>query len=226
MSVFDTMYKWIKTGASDAAAAAGEIFPIAGLYQATPTEVDDGDVGRVRMSARRASIVAKDYITDEILHMDIDAATKTVGDIVFYDFHTGLLGSTDGTTPGTASTIAIPFSDANYRDFSLQIRTGGLFYDQNTTLALFAANSINNSANSRNGKLLSFVLPASSAIRISIGSATAGQGAIVGGASAVQNAFYDVSVPAGTPFIHITLSAGVAPSTGTRLFQQVYGRGS
>jgi hypothetical protein len=60
MNVFDTIFKWIKTGATDDAAAAGEIFPAAGLYQATVDEVDDGDVGRIRMTERRASIVCGD----------------------------------------------------------------------------------------------------------------------------------------------------------------------
>lgn len=48
------------SGATDDAAAAGELYPIAGVYQATNDEVNAGDVGRVRMSARRALIVGSD----------------------------------------------------------------------------------------------------------------------------------------------------------------------
>ncbi len=46
--------------AADDAAAAGPLFPAAGLYQTTPDEVDDGDLGRLRMSARRASVTKPD----------------------------------------------------------------------------------------------------------------------------------------------------------------------
>jgi len=46
------------SGATDDAAAAGELYPIAGLYQATVDEVDDGDVGTVRMTHRRAMMTA------------------------------------------------------------------------------------------------------------------------------------------------------------------------
>ena len=49
------------SGATDDAAATGQIYPLAGLYQATPALVDDGDVGRVRMTQRRGVIDAADY---------------------------------------------------------------------------------------------------------------------------------------------------------------------
>lgn len=59
-SANDRLNVLAKSGASDDAAAAGEIYPAAGLYQSTVDEVDAGDVGRLRMTARRAAIVAPD----------------------------------------------------------------------------------------------------------------------------------------------------------------------
>lgn len=47
--------------AADDAAAAGNPLPVAGVYQATPDEIDDGDVGRVRLSARRAQVLVPDF---------------------------------------------------------------------------------------------------------------------------------------------------------------------
>lgn len=51
----------ITTGATDDAAAAGQIFPMAGVYQATADEVDDGDVGRVRMDKGRVLMTTGNY---------------------------------------------------------------------------------------------------------------------------------------------------------------------
>jgi hypothetical protein len=47
--------------AADDGAASGPIFPAAGHYQATVDEVDDGDIGRVRMTIRRGLITVPDY---------------------------------------------------------------------------------------------------------------------------------------------------------------------
>lgn len=48
--------------AADDAAAAGPIFPAAGVYQATVDEVDDGDVGRLRMTSRRVLVQGADAV--------------------------------------------------------------------------------------------------------------------------------------------------------------------
>lgn len=51
------------TGATDDSAAAGQIYPLAGLYQtpATVDEIDTGDVGRLRSTARRGLIASPDF---------------------------------------------------------------------------------------------------------------------------------------------------------------------
>ncbi len=46
---------------TDDAPAAGPIYSIAGTYQASPDEIDSGDVGRVRVTRRRALITASDF---------------------------------------------------------------------------------------------------------------------------------------------------------------------
>ena len=51
----------ISTGATDDAAAAGQIYVAGGVYQSTVDEVDNGDAGRVRISVQRAVINTPDY---------------------------------------------------------------------------------------------------------------------------------------------------------------------
>lgn len=64
------------TGATDDAAAAGAIFPLAGLYQTTGTvdEVDTGDVGRIRMTSRRGLIVSPDFSVPKGTDTSVGAA--------------------------------------------------------------------------------------------------------------------------------------------------------
>jgi len=50
----------IDTQAVDDAAAAGEIFPVGGIYQATVGTIDDGDIGRIRATARRGLVTTPD----------------------------------------------------------------------------------------------------------------------------------------------------------------------
>jgi hypothetical protein len=58
--VSDGVALTIGGAAADDAAASGNPVPIGALYQATPDSVDNGDVGRLRMTARRAIINAPD----------------------------------------------------------------------------------------------------------------------------------------------------------------------
>lgn len=46
---------------TDDAPAAGPIYPVAGIYQSSPDEIDSGDVGRIRVTRRRAIITASDF---------------------------------------------------------------------------------------------------------------------------------------------------------------------
>lgn len=64
MSVFAPGQIKILTAATDDAAAAGQLFPVAGLYQATIDEIDDGDLGRLRSTKRRGLITSADQRVD------------------------------------------------------------------------------------------------------------------------------------------------------------------
>jgi hypothetical protein len=61
----------VGSGDSDDAAPAGGLMPIAGLYQSTVDEVDADDVGRLRMSARRALLTAEDINTETLLDTEL-----------------------------------------------------------------------------------------------------------------------------------------------------------
>lgn len=75
--------------AADDAAAAGPIFPVAGVYQSTVDTVDAGDVGRARMSARRALHIAPDSGTDDAFNAGgtggaTDGSIRTIGTVSYY----------------------------------------------------------------------------------------------------------------------------------------------
>jgi hypothetical protein len=61
----------VGSGDSDDAAPAGGLMPIAGIYQSTVDEVDAGDVGRLRMSARRGLLTAPDSNTETLLDIEL-----------------------------------------------------------------------------------------------------------------------------------------------------------
>lgn len=55
----------ITTGATDDAAVAGQIYPMAGIYQTVESDgqvdkIDAGDIGRARVTSRRAQVVSPD----------------------------------------------------------------------------------------------------------------------------------------------------------------------
>lgn len=105
----------IATGATDDAAAAGAIFPLAGLYQAIGSvdEVDTGDVGRVRMSVRRAMIEAPDY----------HAWSASSGGVAAS--HAGILVTTHATYWSLANyvTPTVDFFDGSDAGFATETRT-------------------------------------------------------------------------------------------------------
>jgi hypothetical protein len=214
----------LATGATDDTAATGEIFPAGGVYQGTVSEVDSGDIGRMRMSARRAALHAMDGGITNALFSDIDSSEKYIDDILFYNLHTGLLGSTDGSTPGTTSVIVIPLAVNYWRDIFIHIRTGANFFDQATTLGLYSAWNNTVVSNSRSSKLMEITLSASTDVRISMGNGKEGQGGSAGGATASDRDHYEVSVPEAAPYIQLLLTASTAPTTGQELYRVVIGR--
>lgn len=90
----ETVTATAQSGATDDAVAAGQIYPLAGIYQATPDEVDDGDLGRVRISKRRGLVTIPDT---RAVVLNTTASASDYGDL------------TVGTT-GRHSTFAAPTS--------------------------------------------------------------------------------------------------------------------
>lgn len=91
----------VDTGASDDASAAGALFPLAGYRKDADDEVDDGDLGRVRMTARRALLQQPDTRQNHASGSDVSSA----GDI-------------EASTSQTSGYAAITTSDLNIRDTS------------------------------------------------------------------------------------------------------------
>lgn len=70
----------ITTGATDDAAVAGQIYPMAGLYQSVSTSgqvdlVDSGDAARIRASQRRALVMGPDRKFDEFYNLYVQPDT-------------------------------------------------------------------------------------------------------------------------------------------------------
>lgn len=195
----------VGSGATDDAAAAGQIFPMAGVYQSTVDEVDAKDVGRVRMSVRRAQMVAPD---SRIVFCN-SSTVANAGDI---------LVSTTGTTSGFAAPttaffngadaawgvgalsrwIAIPMVD--WRDLEINI-----YHDIGVNLTISLYNRLSLST----GEI---VVKLASISTITSGSST-GFGSNAGGTGAANyNQVAAILNPAS--YIIVELTAASDPSTG------------
>lgn len=158
-------------------------------------------------------VVLRDYLETEVLAADVDSANKIIDGVIFSNFHSMKLGSTDGIAYGTTSNIFIPISSAGYRDAWIQIRTGATFMDQAITLGLYESRL--NSFNTAHigGRLLQIILAASTDTYFGIGSGVVGQGGVAGVGTPAIFSHYAVSVSKATPWIVVRLS-GTAPTTG------------
>lgn len=198
------------TGATDDAAATGELYPIAGLYQATADAIDNGDIGRARITARRAQIMAVDF---QALTINSGAPTPSGSDIT--ELSGAALASTDFSIRDTNwHTFIIPMGVAGWRSLRISLYVTGAF-DQAGTFEIINAPTTSTLI----GKLLSVALPASgvqAAFQPFAGAgATAGE--VVGGATIVNNAIYTIPALSGSPHSYIAcrLQFAVAPTTGT-----------
>lgn len=108
MGIFDSVIRKVRLldssnteVANDDAAAAGPIFPAAGVYQSSASEVDAGDIGRLRMSARRGLIAMPDF-----QHVVANASSvSSAGD---------LMVSSDGSTYISPTTAFFNGADAGF----------------------------------------------------------------------------------------------------------------
>lgn len=189
------------SGATDDAAAAGELYPMGGLFQATVDVIDDGDVGRMRMSRRRAQFTVLDtyYLT----------LTKT----------SPAPSDTDITADGST---AIAAGDLEIRDTAIHSFLIPMFEWQKIAISIYSnfdqacAVSLHSTiGDTLFGKLASFTIPAATR-RFSIFSqaTAAAEGAIIGGSTVANNAIYAVPGLSLSRFIVLRLQCAVAPTVG------------
>ena len=204
----------ISTGATDDGAAAGQIFPMAGLYDDTATdEVDEGDVGRMRMSARRAILNTPDFILTEVDAADLNAGSVMVDGITFESLHSLKMGSEDGATYGASAGIVIPMGVRHWRSLWLAIKNGATAHDQNIAVTVYASPQNSTSLNNPRARVAQFTIPMTANLALVVGEGTVGQGGQAGAATAVNLALYALTIPRGTPYVQILLSA-TTPTTG------------
>lgn len=204
----------ISTGATDDGAAAGQIFPMAGLYDDTATdEVDEGDVGRMRMSARRAILNTPDFILTEVDAADLNAGSVMVDGITFESLYSLKMGSEDGATYGASAVIVIPMGVRHWRSLWLAIKNGATAHDQNIAVTVYASPQNSTSLNNPRARVAQFTIPTTANLALVVGEGTVGQGGQAGAATAVNLALYALTIPRGTPYVQILLSA-TTPTTG------------
>lgn len=110
--------------AADDAAAAGNPLPVAGVYQATVDEIDDGDVGRVRLSKRRAQVLVPDFHSVVMYSLSVagygDIEVSTTGELSGYAAPTtAFFNGTDVGFTGETRWVKIPMAVAGWRDCSM-----------------------------------------------------------------------------------------------------------
>ena len=205
----------ISTGATDDAAAAGEIFPAAGVYDNTSTdEVDEGDAGRLRMSKRRALLTDADYLLTEVDAADLNSGTVVIDGITFHQLQALKLGSEDGATYNTSATIIIPLAASQWKSPWISFKNGSTAHDQAIVVSVYIAPQNSTALSNPRGRIAQFTIPATADLALVVGEGTVGQGGNAGTATASNLAVYAVQVPRGTPYVHLLLSASLAPTTG------------
>ena len=154
-----------------------------------------------------------------IVPADINAAYVALGNgqINIWNMRAGKLGSTDGTTYGTAGQISIHMAAARWQN--LWIGMHWTTPNQATTIEMYSAYTVaNNPATDQDkrAKLLSVTLPTSASyFRFVISDGWGDVGGVVGAASVVGDAHYRVSPGLACPMVLLTFFAGVAPASGT-----------
>lgn len=195
--------------ATDDAAAAGPLYPIAGVYQSTVDLVDNGDVGRVRMTRRRGLMTAADCFT---LVLDASNPNPSGNDILV----------------GTSAPVASDFQirDTNTRYFYIPIAEGGWrscvvgfriksvsSFDQNMNISIRIA--MGGDYNWAPSPLLACTIPVGSASLVfdsASASSTIGENIIT--SSAVNGQLAHVPAMGVAPAIRADISFSTAPTTG------------
>lgn len=204
----------VSTGATDDAAAAGEIFPAAAVYDNTSTdEVDEGDVGRLRMSKRRGLLTEADFILTEVDAADLNSASIVVDGITFEKLQALKMGSEDGSTYGTTAFIVIPLAVVNKKSVWFAIKNGSTAHDQSIAVSVYISPANSIALSNPRGRIAQFTIPTTADLALVVGEGTVGLGGNAGAATATNLAVYACQIPRGTPYVQILLSA-TTPTTG------------
>jgi hypothetical protein len=195
----------VGSGDSDDAAPAGGLMPIAGIYQSTVDEVDAGDVGRLRMSARRGLMTAADYRT---LLLTATNPTPTGTDIVNASLAAIVSGDLE-VRDTSAHWFFIPLNVSGWRHFALALSQESAF-DQAATITVRAGYPSFGPV----GLLASFIWPASGSQFTIVEGTNVGQGGTLGGATVASNAVYVIPITLACRYIIISITFSVAPTTG------------
>jgi hypothetical protein len=198
------------SGAADDAAAAGELYPIAGIFQASADEVDNGDLGRIRMTRRRAIMTAGDY---SVLTLTGAAPIPAGSDIVMR--YGAAVNVTDIRIRDTSPRFfLIPLSIRGWRNISVFLRSASAF-DQ---AAAVRFDSWKDTTTSGYGQLLNVTMPAAEVgvWFMPFSGAGASLGESVGDTTMVSGAVYTVPAMRDSAMLYlgIRVSFSVAPITG------------
>jgi hypothetical protein len=172
--------------------------PIGGVYQATVDAVDDGDVGRLRMTARRALVTAADFRSTVVTPGVLTAGSVEVDDVLCWQMQAGKFGSVDGVNYGAYSALIIPMAISGYRNCEIVFVNGSTSRDQAITVKISNGNGLS--------QFCSFILPIINDLTLAISSSGAvGLGGIAGGATAATQAFYSVPAMSGVSVVAVTM---------------------
>ena len=195
--------------AADDAAAAGNPVRLGAIYQATPDEVDDGDIGTPRISKRRGLITSNDY---SVLVLSSSTPVPTGSDIT--DDTAGAIVAGDlAIRDNIGRWFMAPFALAGWKHIAFTISVTA--FDQAGTIIIAGTTAAGNIASPY---FAQFTLPASTTFNFTIAdSGAVGQGGTAGGATAASTAHYSIpamnSIARGA--IGFRIGFSVAPTAGS-----------
>ena len=101
----------------------------------------------------------------------------------------------------------------HWRSLWLAIKNGATAHDQNIAVTVYASPQNSTSLNNPRARVAQFTIPTTANLALVVGEGTVGQGGQAGAATAVNLALYALTIPRGTPYVQILLSA-TTPTTG------------
>jgi hypothetical protein len=199
------------TGATNAAAAAGEIFPAAVRRVDTVTDLADGAVGYARGTRRQAVMTAAD---SSYFSLTPSVPVPTGSDIT--RLNSVALTSADFDIRDTSNHFfVIPMASAGWRRISIGVRHAVAAWDQTITLVIYHSMQMANAARETTaGRIGQFTLATNASLVWTISGGATGQGGTIGGASTTDFAHYEIPAIDFAPFVTLQFSASVAPTTG------------